>query len=220
MTERRRSTLGRPDHARRSPRLQRTPSASPPSPLSRQPLGDTEEHLTAGLAIMNALSKEKTMSIGSSVALFLTCGFTALALAQAPPEPPKPGPEHKKLEYFLGTWKTEGEVKANPYMPAGKRVSTQTYTLGPGGFFVECLSEGQIPTTHAITAYDSHAKLYTTFYASSAGLVGGGTGTVDGNTWTWMLEDKWFGKAFKGRTTVTVKSASPLTAKYEYLDQK
>src|SRR5438128_2205163 len=189
-----------------------------PAPVSSNSLGDTEEHLTAGLAIMNALSKEKKMSIGSSVALFLTCGFTALALAQAPPEPPKPGPEHKKLEYFLGTWKTEGEVKANPYMPAGKSVSTQTYTLGPGGFFVECLSQGQMPTTHAITAYDSHAKLYTTFYASSAGLVGGGTGTVDGNTWTWTLEDKWFGKAFKGRTTVTVKSASQFTVKYEYLD--
>ena len=181
-------------------------------------LGGTEEHLTAGLAIMIAFSKEKKMSIGSSVALFLICGFTALALAQAPPEPPKPGPEHKKLEYFLGTWKTEGEVKANPYMPAGKSVSTQTYTLGPGGFFVECLSEGQIPTTHAITAYDSHAKLYTTFYASSAGLVGGGTGTVDGDTWTWMLEDKWFGKAFKGRTTVTIKSASQFTIKYEMAD--
>ena len=158
------------------------------------------------------------MSIPSSVALILICGFTALALAQAPPEPPKPGPEHKKLEYFLGTWKVEGEVKANAYMPAGQSVTTETCTLGPGGFFVEWRKEGQIPTTHAITAYDSQAKLYTTFYASSAGLVGGGTGTVDGNTWTWMLEDKWFGKAFKGRTTVTVKSASQSTSKYEYLD--
>ena len=159
------------------------------------------------------------MSFQSSVALILICGFTALALAQAPPEPPKPGPEHKKLEYFLGTWKVEGEVKANPYMPAGKSVTTQTYTLGPGGFSVEYRGEGEnYPTTHAITAYDSQAKLYTTFCVSSAGLVGGGTGTVDGNTWTWMLEDKWFGKAFKGRTTVTVKSASQFTVKYEYLD--
>ena len=160
------------------------------------------------------------MSIGSSVALFLICGFTALALAQAPPEPPKPGPEHKKLEYLLGTWKVESEVKANPYMPAGKSVITGTYTLGPGGFFVECRGEGEnYPTTHGIMAYDSHAKVYTQFYASSAGLMGGGTATVDGNTWTWMLEDKWLGTAFKGRTTVTVKSASQFTAKYEYLDQ-
>ena len=51
------------------------------------------------------------MSIRSSVAVILICGFTALSLAQAPPESPKPGPEHKKLEYFLGTWKTEGEIK-------------------------------------------------------------------------------------------------------------
>lgn len=168
---------------------------------------------------MNARSKEKKMSIRSSAAVILGCGFTALALAQAPPEPPKPGPEQKKLEYFLGAWKVEGEIKENGYVPAGKSVSTQTCTLGPGGFFVECRAEGQtFPRTHYMMAYDSHAKLYTQFYASSAGLVGGGTATVDGNTWTWMLEDKWFGQAFKGRTTVTVKSASQFTTKYEYLD--
>ena len=158
------------------------------------------------------------MSLGSSVAVLLVWGFTALALAQSPPDSPKPGPEETKLAYFVGTWKIENEVKANPYMPAGKTVTTQTWRLGPGGFFVEWISEGQIPTTHGIHAYDSHAKLYTTFYASSAGLVGGGTGTVDGNTWTWMLEDKWLGQAFKGRTTVTVKSASQFTSRYEYLD--
>ena len=159
-----------------------------------------------------------SIRIRLSVALILICGFTAPSLAQAPPEPPKPGPEHKKLEYLLGKWTVESEIKANEYVPAGKGVSTETYTLEPGGFYIEHLAEGQIPRTQGIQAYDSHAKVYTTFYVSSAGLVGGGTGTVDGNTWTWMLEDKWFGKAFKGRTTVTVKSASQFTAKYEYLD--
>jgi hypothetical protein len=48
--------------------------------------------------------------------------------------------------------------------------------------------------------------------------VASGTGTVDGNTWTWMLEDKWSGQAFKGRSTVTIQSASRFTGKYEYLD--
>ena len=168
---------------------------------------------------MNALSKEKKMSIRSSAALILICGLTALSLAQAPPEPPKPGPEHKKLEQFVGTWRVEGEIKPNDYMPAGKSVSTLTYTLGPGGFFVEWRGEGEkYPTTRGIVAYDSQAKLYTQFYASSTGLVGGGTATVDGNTWTWTLEDKWFGLAFKGRTTVTAKSASQFTSRYEYLD--
>ena len=155
----------------------------------------------------------------SPVAVILICGFTALSRAQTPPESPKPGPEHKKLEYFLGRWKTEGEIKANGYVPAGKSVTTETYTLGAGGFSIEFdRPEGQIPRTRGITAYDSHAKVYTTFYVSSAGLVGGGTGTVDGNTWTWMLEDKWLGQAAKGRTTITIKSATQFTSKYEMAD--
>jgi len=176
--------------------------------------------LTKGSASRNliALSREKKMSMRSSVAVILICGFTALSLAQAPPEGPKPGPEHKKLEYFLGTWKVETEIKANEYVPAGKGVTTATVTLGPGGFCVESRAEGQIPRTDAIIAYDSDAKVYTEFYASSAGLVGSGTGTVNGNTWTWMLEDKVFGKAAKGRTTITILSASQYTSKYEMLD--
>ena len=55
------------------------------------------------------------MSTRSSVAVILICGFTSLLLAQAPPAPPKPGPEHKKLEYFVGKWTVESEIKANEY---------------------------------------------------------------------------------------------------------
>ena len=161
------------------------------------------------------------MSIRSSVAVILICGFTALSLAQAPPEPPKPGPEHKKLEYFVGTWKTEGEIKANEFVPAGKVVTTETYTLGPGGFYVEVdRPEGQIPRTQGIMAYDSHAKVYTSFYVNSAGLVGTGTGSVNGNTWTFMVEDKVFGRAVKGRTTITTLSPTEYTVKYEMADGK
>ena len=158
------------------------------------------------------------MSIRSSVGVILTCGFTAILLAQAPPELPKPGPEHKKLESFLGTWKAESEIKANGYVPAGKGVTTETYTLGPGGFWVERRAEGQIPETFGIIAYDSYAKAYVSYYASSVGLVGTGTGSVNGNTWTWMVEDRLAGKAVKGRTTITFPSASHYTLKYEMLD--
>ena len=160
------------------------------------------------------------MSTRSSVAVILICGFTSLLLAQAPPAPPKPGPEHKKLEYFVGKWTVESEIKANEYVPGGKGVSTQTYTLEPGGFYIESLAEGQIPRTLGIIAYDSHAKAYTTFYASSAGLVGTGIGSVNGNTWTWMVEDWFAGKAVKGRTTITMLSPTEYTSKYEMADGK
>ena len=153
-----------------------------------------------------------------SVAVILICGFTSLLLAQAPPAPPKPGPKHKKLEYLVGKWTAESEIKANAYVPAGKGVSTQTYTLGPGGFYIECLTEGQFGTRLAIIGYDSHAKVYTSYYASSVGLVGVGTGTVNENTWTWMVEDKYAGKAVKGRTTITMLSPTEYTSKYEMDD--
>jgi len=155
-----------------------------------------------------------------SVAVILICGFTSLLRAQAPPAPPKPGPEHKKLEYFVGKWTVESEIKANEFVPAGKIVTTETCTLGPGGFYVECRNEGPLPTRLAIIAYDSHAKVYTSYYASSAGLVGTGTGTVNGNTWTWMVEDKYAGKAIKGRTTITMSSPTQYTIKYEMADEK
>jgi len=155
-----------------------------------------------------------------SVAVILICGFTSLLLAQAPPAPPKPGPEHKKLEYFLGKWTVENEFKANEFVRAGKGVSTETCTLGPGGFYVESRAEGQVPTRLAIIGYDSDAKVYTSYYASSVGLVGVGTGTVDGNTWTWMVEDKYAGKSVKGRTTNTMLSPTEHTSKYEVADGK
>ena len=157
------------------------------------------------------------MSTRSSVAVILICGFTSLLLAQAPP---KPGPEHKKLEYFLGKWIVEGEIKANEFVPAGKIVSTETNTLGPGGFYVESRAEGQLGTRFGFMAYDSHAKVYTSYYANSGGLVGAATGTVNGDTWTWMVEDKFAGKAIKGRTTITMLSPTQYTAKYELADEK
>ena len=160
------------------------------------------------------------MSTRSSVAVILICGFTSLLLAQAPPAPPKPGPEHKKLEYFVGKWTVESEIKANQFMPASKTVGTETATLGPGGFYVESLAEGQLGTRLAIIAYDSHAKVYTSYYATGGGLVGIATGTVNGNTWTWMVEDKFAGIAIKGRTTVTMSSPTQYTIKYEMADGK
>ena len=69
-------------------------------------------------------------------------------------------------------------------------------------------------------AYDSHAKVYTSYYANSVGLVGTATGSVNGNTWTWMEEDKFAGNAIKGRTTVTMSSPTQYTMKYEMADGK
>jgi hypothetical protein len=160
------------------------------------------------------------MSTRSAVAVILICGFTSLLLAQAPPAPPKPGPEHEKLEYFVGKWTVESEIKPNGYVRAGKAVATETATLGPGGFYLERRAEGDLGASLGVIAYDSHAKVYTSYYASSLGLVGTATGSVNGNTWTWMVEDMFAGKAVKGRTTITTLSPTQYISKYEMADGK
>jgi hypothetical protein len=91
---------------------------------------------------------------------------------------------------------------------------------GRGGFYVERRGEGQLGTNLDIITYDSHAKVYTSYYANSVGLVGAATGSVNGNTWTWVVEDKFAGKAVKGRLTMTTLSPTQCTSKYEMADGK
>ena len=71
----------------------------------------------------------------------------AKAKAEAPKmEMPKPGPEVKKLGYFVGTWTSEGELKENPFgMPAGKFTSTDKCEWFSGGYQVVCHSTGKGP---------------------------------------------------------------------------
>jgi hypothetical protein len=51
---------------------------------------------------------------------------SGLALAQAPAEKPKPGPEHKRLGHFVGKWTADVEIKPNAFMPGGKATSQDT----------------------------------------------------------------------------------------------
>jgi hypothetical protein len=41
--------------------------------------------------------------------------FSAMSVAQTPPQTPKPSPELKKQDFFVGTWTLEGETKATPF---------------------------------------------------------------------------------------------------------
>ena len=77
------------------------------------------------------------MSIRSA---FVVAGSLLVAVAalsaQSAPAAPTPGPEHKRLEVFLGKWTGAGKSLASPYGPAGPVSSTDTYEWLPGGFFM------------------------------------------------------------------------------------
>ena len=56
---------------------------------------------------------------------------TAAAVAQM--EMPKPGPEHKKLDMFAGSWTLDGEMKPGPMGPGGKVIENETCDWMEGG---------------------------------------------------------------------------------------
>lgn len=118
----------------------------------------------------------------------------------------KPGAEEKRIGYFVGHWKGEGEMKPTLFGPGGKFTSTEHAEWLPGGFYVAFHSEGNGPMGEekglAIMGYDPEEKVYTYYFAGSMGMAFLSKGTVKGDTWTWLSEGKMGGKPFKARFTI------------------
>jgi hypothetical protein len=158
------------------------------------------------------------------LAILVTAGLlTAAAAAQAQetkaPEMPKPGPEHKRLDYFVGNWHSEGEMKPSPWGPGGKMSGDDKCAWMDGGFFVVCHSEGNGPMGKmrglGVQGYDAAAKKYTWNGFNSMGENERATGTVAGNTWTYTNESMMGGKPIKGRFVIVEKSPTSYDFKFE-----
>jgi hypothetical protein len=138
-------------------------------------------------------------------------------------EMPKPGPEVKKLSYFVGTWTSEGDMKENPFgMPAGKFTSTSKCEWFTGGYQVVCHETGKGPmgSMHGmgILSYSTEEKSYMYYGFDSMGMAEGSKGTMDGNNWVYTAEGKMGGKAYHGRYSMDASSPDSYTFKYETSD--
>ncbi len=142
--------------------------------------------------------------------------------AQTPPPMPKPGPEQQRLHYFVGDWKSEGDMKPSPFGPAGKFTSTD-HSQMLGDFFVVIHSDGQGPMGPtkelATMAYDPKEKVYTYDMYDSMGMHEVSKGTVAGDTWTWNTEEEIGGKPIKGRFIIKEVSPTSYTYKYDMLGE-
>lgn len=122
----------------------------------------------------------------------------------------KPGPEHKRIAYFAGEWKFEGESKPSPMSPGGKVSGTETCEWFEGGFHLVCRSKGTGPlgpvTGQSVMGYDQGEKTYTYYGISSLGDNFFVRGHADGKVWSWQTESKVEGKLMKARVTVTEES--------------
>jgi hypothetical protein len=151
------------------------------------------------------------------VLLTLLFGITLSAVAQM--EMPKPGPELKKLDYFLGNWTMEGNMKPGPMGPGGKWSGTEHDEWMQGGYFLVSHSDYKgAPTSGvglAIMGYDTNDKVYTYDAFNSMGEAEHSKGTLTGDTWTWTSDEKMGSETMKGRFTLKMTSSTTYDMKFE-----
>jgi hypothetical protein len=153
-----------------------------------------------------------------SLTAFLVLLAVAVTRAQEPAPAPKPGPEHEKLAYFVGTWKSEGDIKPSAFGPAGKYTFTETCNWLPGKFALLCKSEGNMMGGEfhglSVMSYDMAEKSYVYYETNNWGENVYSHGSVAGDVWTWTNESKINGKPV--RTRFTLKRVSPDLASYTF----
>ena len=157
--------------------------------------------------------KRRFAFLAACVAISLAAHQLA-AVGQAP-QPPKPGPEHERLGYFVGKWTSEGEMKPGPMGSGGKMTSTETCEWYEGRFSVICRSEGKSPMGPSknigILGYSPEEKVYTYYGVDNSGMTMSSVprGTLQGDTWTYLDESMMGGQKVKSR--VILKEVSPTT---------
>lgn len=108
------------------------------------------------------------------LALLVTSLLIGASFAQM--GPPKPAPELKKLDYFTGTWVSEGDMKPGPMGPGGKITMNQDGKWMDGNFFVVIHADFKAAamgngTNIAFLGYDPQDKVYTYDEFNSTGEV-------------------------------------------------
>ncbi len=152
----------------------------------------------------------RTFTLLSVTAVMLT----ASAFAQVE-RTPQPAPELKQLNYFLGTWKTEADMKPGPMGPGGKFTSTDVYKWQEGNFFLIANTTFQSPMGGAVElmvfGYDPAKKAYT-YDAFVTGEHNSATGTLQGDTLTWTNTEP---SPFKWHYIEKMTSPTSFTIKFE-----
>ena len=143
--------------------------------------------------------------------------FAAAALAQM--QPPGPGPELKKIDYFAGSWTLTGDMKASAMGPAGTMTEKETCKWMDGNFYLVCQSDYSSSmgngTGLSILGYSSDDRKYTYREFNSWGEFDDSRGTVDGDTWTWTSDEKMAGKSMQGRFTMKIVSPTSYNFTFE-----
>lgn len=134
----------------------------------------------------------------------------------------KPGPELKKLDYFVGTWTTEGTIAQGPWGMGGRFSSTDTSEWMDGNFFLVGHGSFKMPPElggegkeTSFLGYDTDENTYTFDSFNSQGRRENSKGTVSGDTWTWTSSQNYGGQDIKQKMILKVVSSNTYNMKFE-----
>ena len=131
--------------------------------------------------------------------------------------PPKPNPELKKQDFFVGNWTLTGETKSSPFGPGGEKFqSTESLEWMPGGFFLVARSySGGKWVELTVIGYDPNENVFTHTSFSGSGKTEIWKGTAGDNTWIWTKKETVGGKPVTQRMTITKISPASYSFKVE-----
>ena len=155
---------------------------------------------------------KRTFALLIGILLLSTAAFAQMDI-------PKPGPEVGKLDYFVGHWNSDGDVKPGPMGPGGKFHSDDNIEWMDGHYFVVLHSKssgGGMPngTSTAYMGWDPNDKVYTYDEFNSMGEAVHSKATINGDTWVWTNDMKMGPQTMKGR--FTMKILSPTAYDYTF----
>jgi len=143
--------------------------------------------------------------------------FVAAAMGQM--ETPKPAPELKKLDLFVGTWTLEGTMKPGSMGPGGSMSESEKCEWMDGNFYVVCHADYKSSmgngTGLSVIGYSTDDKAFTYSEFNSMGEFEDSRGTLDGDTWTWTSDEKMGGMTMKGRFVMKITSPTSYTFVYD-----
>ena len=153
----------------------------------------------------------------------LACASSVIAGGQSQTSPnPGPGPEVKKLAVMVGRFTVKDELKAGalaPNSPAMKYTGTDDCRWAASGFAVICTAVLHMGarkyTETSFIYYDPTAKTYRYHAVDSSGEIENKSGTVSGDTWTWLGESTIAGKVYHTRYIMKFVSKDS----FEYTDE-
>jgi hypothetical protein len=136
---------------------------------------------------------------------------------------PRPGPETERLAFFVGKWRTSGEMKETPFGPAGKFTATESCQWFSGKFSLVCKSKGKGPSGPTeglgIMGYNAEEKVYV-YYGidnSPMAMTTVPRGSFSDDAWTYEDESRMGGQLVKSRYVMRKTGKNSYTSAWSIL---